>query len=157
MKLEGEYQFAVSQAEAWEVFTNPRCLERTIPGCESLKEYEPGKYDATLKVGVAAVKGTYTGKFEIVDAIPPQQCRLVAEGSGTPGFVKADTKIVLRSVEGGTVVNFEGDIQIGGLISGVGQRMISGIAKMMLKQYFKKVSEELGAPEAAQESPQEEL
>ena len=145
MKLEGEYQLAASLTEAWEVFTNPRCLERTIPGCESLKEYEPGKYDATLNVGVAAVKGTYTGKFEIVDAIPPQQCRLVAEGSGTPGFVKADTKIVLRDVEGGTLVNYEGEVQIGGLISGVGQRMIGGIAKMMLKQYFKRVSQELGS------------
>jgi carbon monoxide dehydrogenase subunit G len=157
MKLEGEYKFAASQAAVWEALTNPRCLEKTLPGCESLKEYEPGKYDAMLKIGIPAVKGTYTGKFEVLDAIPPHQCRLVGKGSGTPGFVKADTTIVLTSLDGGTVVNYQGDVQIGGLISGVGQRMISGITKMMLKQFFKKVSKELGSQEAVEDSSPEEL
>jgi carbon monoxide dehydrogenase subunit G len=143
MKLEGNYKFDADQARVWKAFTDPQYLEKAIPGCESLKEYEPNKYDALLKIGIPAVKGTYTGKFEIVDANPPQQCRLVGEGSGTPGFVKSETIIRLTAEKGGTVVNYSGDLVIGGLISGIGQRMISGIAKMILNQFFKKMSQEL--------------
>jgi carbon monoxide dehydrogenase subunit G len=78
-----------------------------------------------------------------VDAFSPQQCRLVGEGSGTPGFVKTSTTIVLKSEGEGTVLSYRGDVQIGGLISGVGQRMIGGIAKMMLHRFFKRMSKEL--------------
>ncbi len=140
MKLEGNYTFDADQAQVWKAFTDPRYLEKAIPGCEHLKEYEPNKYDALLKIGIPAVKGTYRGKFEIVDANPPQQCRLVGEGSGTPGFVKSETVIRLATEGGSTVVNYSGDLQIGGLISGIGQRMIGGIAKMLLNQFFKKMS-----------------
>lgn len=143
MKLEGSYKFEADVARVWKAFTDPQYLEKAIPGCESLKEYEPNKYDALLKIGIPAVKGSYTGKFEILDANPPQQCRLVGEGSGTPGFVKSDTTIRLTGEQNSTVVNYSGDVQVGGLISGIGQRMIGGIAKMMLKQFFKKMSEEL--------------
>lgn len=143
MRLEGNYKFDADQAQVWKAFTDPRCLEKAIPGCEHLTEYEPNKYDASLKIGIAAIKGTYTGKFEIVDANPPQECRLVGEGSGTPGFVKCETIIRLTTEEGSTVVNYFGDVQIGGLIAGIGQRMIGGIAKMLLNQFFKKMSKEL--------------
>jgi carbon monoxide dehydrogenase subunit G len=143
MKLEGNYKFGADQAQVWKAFTDPRSLERAIPGCEHLKEYEPNKFDALLRIGIPAVKGTYTGKFEIVDANPPQQCRLVGEGSGTPGFVKCETIIRLTTEEGSTVVNYSGDLQIGGLISGIGQRMIGGIAKMLLNQFFKRMSKVL--------------
>jgi hypothetical protein len=143
MKLEGNYKFDASLAQVWKAFTDPRSLEKAIPGCEHLKEYEPNKYDAVLRIGIPAVKGTYSGKFEIVDAMPPQQCRLVGEGSGTPGFVKSETIIKLTTEAGSTVVNYSGDLQIGGLIAGIGQRMIGGIAKMLLNQFFKKMSKEL--------------
>jgi carbon monoxide dehydrogenase subunit G len=143
MKLEGSFKFEESQAQVWEAITNPRHLEKAIPGCASLKEYEPNKYDVLLKIAIPAVKGTYTIKFEMADILPPHQCRLIGEGSGGPGFVKGETTIKL-TVEGvGTVVNYQGDVQVGGLIAGIGQRMIGGIAKMMLKQFFKNMSKEL--------------
>ena len=143
MKLEGKYKFAAPQQKVWEAFTTPAILKEAIPGCESLTEYEPQKYDARLKIGIPGVKGTYSGKFEIVDAQPPNQCRMIGEGSGTPGFLKTETAIQLTAEGNATVVNYQGDIQVGGLIAGIGQRMIGGIAKMMLNQFFKQMSQGL--------------
>jgi carbon monoxide dehydrogenase subunit G len=140
MKLEGKYKFEASQQKVWEAFTNPAILQQAIPGCESLEEYEPQKFDAHMKIGIPAVKGSYTGKFAIVDAQPPLKCRLVGEGSGSPGFIKCDTAMELIIEKDCTVVNYQGDVQVGGLIAGIGQRMIGGIAKMMLNQFFKKMS-----------------
>lgn len=143
MKLEGSFKFEESQAQVWEAVTNPRHLEKAIPGCASLKEYEPNKYDVLLKIAIPAVKGSYTLKFEMADAQPPQQCRLIGEGSGGPGFVKGETTIKLTVEDDGTVLNYAGDVQVGGLIAGIGQRMIGGIAKMMAKQFFKNIGKEM--------------
>jgi uncharacterized protein len=143
MKLEGKYVFEATQKQVWELFTNPKHLEKAIPGCEKLEETEAGKYDALLKVGVAAIKGTYTGKFEIADPEPPRQYRLICEGSGNPGFVNGSIFINLSDENGKTLVGYQGDIQVGGLIAGVGQRMISGVAKMMSQQFFKSMAKQL--------------
>jgi len=143
MKVDGKFKFEATQQEVLELFTNREKLEKCIPGCEKLEEKEPYKYDALLKIGIAAVKGTYTGKFEIADAEPPNKYRLVGEGSGSPGFVKGEAKINLVQEGKHTLVLYEGEMQVGGLIASVGQRMIGGIAKMMINHFFKKMQKEL--------------
>jgi len=145
MQLNGKYEFNGTQQQVWDLFTNPDSLAKAMPGCQELKETEPGKYDALMKIGIAAVKGTYTGKFEIGDPDPPNRYQLIGEGSGSPGFVKGVTDIELTASNDKTIVTYQGEVQVGGLIAGVGQRMISGIAKMMLGQFFKKMKKELKA------------
>jgi len=143
MKLEGTYKFNAAQEKVWEVLTNPRHLEKAIPGCEKLEELEPGKYDATLKIGIAAVKGTYKGMAQVADPQAPEKYRLIVEGGGSPGFVKGEALIELSHQNQTTIVSYQGEGQVGGLIAGVGQRLISGIAKMMVGQFFKKIGDEL--------------
>ncbi len=143
MKLDGKHIFQATQETVWDLLTNPRHLEKALPGCEKLEEKEPGKYDALLKIGIAAVKGTYDGKVEIVDPLPPKQYRLIGEGSGNAGFVKGEAFIELTQQDQNTLVSYKGDVQVGGLIAGVGQRLIGGIAKMMLGQFFKNMEKEL--------------
>ncbi len=145
MKLQGTYKFKASQEKVWEVLTNPRHLEKAIPGCEKLEEIEPGIYDVTLKIGIAGIKGTYKGMAEVADPQPPQKYRLIVEGSGSPGFVKGEALIELSHQNQSTIVSCQGEGQVGGLIAGVGQRLISGIAKMMLGQFFKQIGKELKA------------
>lgn len=145
MKLEGTYKFDSAQEKVWEVLTNPRHLEKAIPGCEKLEEIEPGKYDATLKIGIAGIKGTYKGKAEVVDPKFPEKYRLVVEGGGSPGFVKGEALIQLSRQNQITIVSYEGEGQVGGLIAGVGQRLLIGIAKMMVGQFFKQIGKELKA------------
>ncbi len=143
MKLEGKYTFDAPQEKVWDLFNDPKHLQKAVPGCEKLEEREPGKYDAVLKIGIAAVKGTYTGKFEVADADPPTRYRLIVEGSGTPGFVKGEALIELSQENQKTSLSYQGDVQVGGLIAGVGQRLISGITKMLLGQFFRNMKKEL--------------
>jgi hypothetical protein len=143
MKIEGTYEFKAPGEAVWEILTDPRRLEKALPGCERLEEREPGKYDAVLKIGIAAVKGTYHGKVEIADPEPPRKYRLIGEGSGGPGFVKGEATLELSQKDQGTLVSYRGEMQVGGLIAGIGQRMIGGVAKMMLGQFFKNMEKEL--------------
>lgn len=137
MKIEGTYTFLAPQARVWEVFNTPQHLQEALPGCEKLEEREPGKFDVYLKIGIAAVKGSYKGKMEIADAEPPHRTRLIGEGKGLPGFVKGEALIQLTPQDQDTLISYQGDVQVGGLLAGVGQRMIGGVAKMLLEQFFK--------------------
>jgi carbon monoxide dehydrogenase subunit G len=136
MKVEGAYTFPAPPQQVWELLLNPDSLRACIPGAESLTETSPDHFDAVLKVGVAAIKGTYKGKVAIVDRSPVDSYTLQVEGSGGPGFVKGSAKIRLEPEGDGTRVIVEGDGQVGGMLAGVGQRMLPGVAKMLMNQFF---------------------
>jgi uncharacterized protein len=143
MKLEGSYEVKAPRQKVWSAFLDPETLRKAIPGCEKLEMIGPDEYKATLKIGVAAVKGTFEGKVRLLDKKPSDSYRLAAEGSGGPGFVRADTLISLADIDGGTRVSYSADVQVGGLIAGVGQRMLGGVSKMMADQFFNRMSEQL--------------
>jgi carbon monoxide dehydrogenase subunit G len=104
-----------------------------------LKEIGPDQYEAVMKVGVAAVKGTYKGKVTIKDKQPPSHYVLSGEGSGGPGFMQGDVAIDLEESNGQTLLKYSSEPKIGGLIASIGGRMLNGVAKMMADQFFKKV------------------
>ena len=141
MKLEGSYDVRAPRSKVWAAFLDPEILRQAIPGCEKLELIGNDEYKATLKIGVAAVKGTFEGKVRLLDKKPPESYRLSAEGSGGPGFVRSDTVITLTEIEGGTNVAYSADVQVGGLIAGVGQRMLGGVSKMMADQFFNRMGE----------------
>jgi uncharacterized protein len=137
MKLSGTYQFKAPRQKVWEALNNPDVLSKCIPGCEKLERTDGDNYTAHLKVGVAAIKGSYTGKVSLKDIVPPNSYTLHVEGKGGPGFLKGASKIQIADEDGGTEVKFEADMQIGGLIASVGSRMVEGVGKMLADQFFK--------------------
>lgn len=139
MKIEGSYTFKAPRQKVWEILLDPEIMARCMPGCEGLREIGPDQYEATMKMGVAAVKGTYKGKVTIKEKRSPVHYVLSGEGSGSPGFMQGDVTIDLEEKNGETVLKYSTEAKIGGLIAGVGQRMMGGIAKMMVDQFFKKV------------------
>jgi len=144
MKLEGSYEVPAARQTVWEAFLDPAKLKKAIPGCEKLEAVAPDEYKATMKVGVGGVKGTFEGKVKITEKKPPESYKLAVEGTGGPGFVRGETVITLSDAEGGgTRVAYSADVQVGGLIASVGQRMLGGVAKMMADKFFGKMSEML--------------
>jgi carbon monoxide dehydrogenase subunit G len=141
MKIEGSHEIPAPRQKVWDAFLDPETLRQAIPGCEKLEAVGPDEYKATMKVGVAAVKGTFEGKVKISDKTPPDSYKLHVEGSGGPGFVRGDTLISLADSGSGTKVSYSADVQVGGLIAGVGQRMLGGVSKMMADQFFGKMGQ----------------
>ena len=136
MKVEGVYAFPGPPQKVWDLLLDPESLRACIPGVETLTETSPDHFDAVMRVGVAAIKGTYKGKVAITDRQPPNGYTLEVEGSGGPGFVKGTAKIALEPDGDGTRVKVDGDGQVGGMLAGVGQRMLPGVAKMLMNQFF---------------------
>lgn len=139
MKIDGSYTFNAPRERVWQVLLDPKVLAQCVPGCESLNEVGPDQYEAIMKVGVASVKGTYKGKVAINDKQAPSHYILSGEGSGGPGFMQGDVAVDLEDKDGQTLLKYSSEAKVGGLIASIGQRMLGGVAKMMLDQFFKKM------------------
>ena len=96
MTLDGSHHFKAPRDRVWALFNDPGVLARATPGCERLEPIGPDEFEATLSVGVAAVKGTYQGRLAITDKRPPEGYTLHVEGTGRPGFVKGEGRLTLE-------------------------------------------------------------
>jgi carbon monoxide dehydrogenase subunit G len=141
MKIEGSNDISAPRDRVWSAFLDPNIIATAIPGCEKLEEIGPNEYRAVMKVGVGPVKGTFEGKVRLFDQEPPHRYRMAVEGTGGPGFVRGEAAMELTEAEGGTRVAYNADVQVGGLIASVGQRMLGGVSRMMLDQFFGKMTE----------------
>ncbi len=143
MKVEGSYTFEAPRDRVWSTLLSPQSLQSCIPGCETMTTTGEDQYEAVMKVGVAAIRGTYKGKVRITDKQEPDRYKLLVEGSGGPGFVRGEALIELVDQGETTTVNVQGDGQVGGTVAGVGQRMLGGVAKMLMGQFFECLKKQL--------------
>jgi carbon monoxide dehydrogenase subunit G len=144
MRLEGTNTFAASVETVWKKINDPEVLRRCTPGLKELTPTGPDAYRATLEIGIAAVKGSYAGTLTITDKRPPTHYKITLEGSGGAGFMKGEGTVELEAQGDGTLLKWVGDLQVGGLIAGVGQRMLGGVGKMLIGQFFNCLGENLG-------------
>jgi carbon monoxide dehydrogenase subunit G len=136
MEISGSYTFNAPPDRVWALLMDTAVLSSCIPGCERFEPDGADRYNVTLTVGLAAITGTYNGTVILTDMIPNTSYGLVVEGQGRPGFVKGTSAISLRGDGATTAVDVTATVQTGGPIARVGQRLIGGVAKMMLDRFF---------------------
>ena len=136
MKIDATYEIHAPRERVYAALVQPEILKRAIPGCESLEKIGDDTYAAVLKAGVGSIKGTFKGEVRLEDMRPPEHYRIVVEGKGAVGFAKGSADFDLEEKDGGTLIKYSGEMQIGGTIAAVGQRMIQGAAKMMASRFF---------------------
>src|SRR5437660_69427 len=149
MKIQGTHQINALRDRVFAALTDPLILQRCIPGCESLVKTADNTYVATMKAGIGPVKGTFKGNVRLEDMQAPTHYRMIVDGKGGPGFVKGTGDFDLQEVYGGTAIVYTGDMQVGGVIAGVGQRMIEAAAKMLASQFFNKLQSEIANSSSA--------
>jgi len=139
MKVSGQAVLNASPQAAWDALLDPAVLVRTIPGCERLETTGENSYAMTVNAGVAAIKGTYSGTVELGDLDEPRSLIMRAAGAGAPGTI--DTSVKVRFTDDGddgttTRVNYDADAVVGGMLGGVGQRMLTSVSKRMAGEFF---------------------
>lgn len=140
MKLSGSQLLPAPPAEVWKAINDPKILASSLPGCDRLDPDGPDRFKAAVSFGLAAISGKYAGSLELVDKKPPHSLRLKINGKGIPGFVTGEGFIELIPKDGKTELKYEGEAQVGGMIAGLGQRMIEGAARKIVAQFFEKFS-----------------
>ncbi|TYB68603.1 carbon monoxide dehydrogenase subunit G [Nonomuraea sp. PA05] len=148
MKLAGSAEIGVDRQRVWAALRDPEVLVRTLPGCERLEETGPDAYRMTINAGVGSIKGVYQGEVALSDPLEPESFTLKARGQGAPGTVDATVLVRLSEHDGGTRVDYEAEAVVGGMIGGVGQRMLGSVAKRTAGEFFSAVEQHLTAPAA---------
>jgi hypothetical protein len=140
MKISGTSTLSADRAAVYRALNDPAVLVSTIPGCQRLETLGEDAYKMTVAAGVGSIKGVYDGEVRLTDHDEPSRFTLRAQGAGAPGTVGADVLVMLEDHEsGGTVLSYEADAIVGGMIGGVGQRMLTGVSKRMADEFFRNV------------------
>lgn len=156
MKLSGTATLHASPDKVWETLNDPAVLARVIPGCERLEEIGADAYRVTATVGVASIKGTYQGEVAMVDPDPPRSCTLKGSGGGIPGTMSGECRVRLEGRDGVTNVSYDAEGIVGGVIAGVGQRVLTAVGKKMAAQFFQAIDDELTGKARAVPAPRSE-
>jgi carbon monoxide dehydrogenase subunit G len=143
MKIEGTHKFEAPRERIFAALIDPAVLQKCIPGCEQMEKTGENQYNAKLTAGVGPVKGVFTATISLKDIIAPEHYKLVVEGKGQPGFVKGSGELHLKDSDGATEIQYTGEVNIGGLIASVGQRMVQATATMLTGRFFKALEHEV--------------
>jgi carbon monoxide dehydrogenase subunit G len=149
MKIENTLKISAPRDRVFAALIDPTVLQKCIPGCEKMESTGENQYTAKLTAGVGPVKGVFTATVSLQDIAAPEHYKIVVEGKGQPGFVKGTGELNLKEEDGGTSIQYTGEVNVGGLLASVGQRMIQGAANMMAGRFFKALEAETHAEEPA--------
>lgn len=149
MVIKGQYTIPAARERVWEALLDPEVLARTLPGCESLESLGDNQYKMRMKLALASVQGLFDGKVSLEDQQPPSSYRLRVSGSGKIGFVNGSGQLQLEPFgDSETIVSYEGDVKVGGMIAAVGQRLLDMTSKMMTKRFFSALAAEFTSAES---------
>jgi len=136
LRLEGKQKVGLPQAAAYQRLQDPHVLRACTPGLEKLEPRDADHYDAVLEVKLPAISGRFEGTLDFLERRPASLLRLRLAGKGSVGFVDGEVALELSPVDDGTSVAYVADVQVGGQVARLGQRMLSGVTREMAGQFF---------------------
>jgi uncharacterized protein len=136
VKFTGENVLAAPVEKAWDALLDPAVLVRTIPGCERLEATGENAYAMTVTAGVASIKGTYAGSCQLTDLVEHESLVMKLDGAGAPGTIGATVNVRFVPEGSSTRVSYDADAIVGGMIGGVGQRMLTSVSRRMAGEFF---------------------
>ena len=139
MTMSGEVQLAAPREVVWTKLNDPAVLKACIPGCEELEATEDGGFRAVAKMKVGPVSARFKGKVTLTDLDPPNGYKISGEGEGgVAGFAKGGAVVGLTDKDGGTLLTYNVEAQIGGKLAQLGQRLVDGASKKLAEEFFNK-------------------
>jgi len=139
MVMNGEVQLPATQDAVWAKLNDPEVLKICIPGCESLEKLSDTEFQAVATNKIGPVKARFKGKVRLSDLDPPNGYKISGEGDGgVAGFAKGGAVVTLKAQDGGTLLSYNVEAQIGGKLAQIGQRLVNGAAKKLADQFFAK-------------------
>ena len=137
MTMKGEVHLPADRQTVWDKLNDPEVLKQCIPGCQELEKTSDTSFRAIAKIKVGPVSATFKGNVELSDLDPPNGYKISGEGEGgVAGFAKGGATVALADKDGGTLLTYNVEAQIGGKLAQLGQRLINGAAKKLADEFF---------------------
>lgn len=126
----------------WNTIQNPEVLKNVLPGCKVFEEVGSDKYESVLGINMGPIKGEFTAEVEQIDKQEPTSYRLLVKAKGKPGELDANALMEFTEVDGNTEITCTADVTPTGLLASIGQRIMGGVAKVIISQFFKDIEKE---------------
>ncbi len=150
MKIEGQYTFDGPREILWEMLRDPKVLAACLPGTQSMVQVGEHSYEGVIGIRVGPISGAFAGQLTVSNEMPPASCTLTVEGKGKVGFLKGIGNIdMAEQGQGKTLMKYTGEVQIGGKVASVGQRLFDSVSRGMIEQALGKLNEILQARAAS--------
>lgn len=133
MKLAGDFVFDAEVHDVWDALFDPAVLAAVMPGCEKLDKID-GSFVGEIKVKVGPIQGKFSGKVDLDEIDAPRSYRMIVDGRGTQGFVKATARVELAAEGTATRITYDADAHVGGRIASVGQRLVETAARAIVAE-----------------------
>ncbi len=147
MQMTGEVQLPASREVVWTKLNDPDVLKACIPGCEELTKASDTEFAAIAITKIGPVKARFKGKVHLTDLNPPNGYKISGEGDGgVAGFAKGGAMVSLIDKDGGTLLTYNVEAQIGGKLAQLGQRLVNGAAKKIADDFFKNFAATVAGP-----------
>src|SRR5499433_3476412 len=147
MTMNGEYELPVPPQTVWEKLNDAATLKACIPGAEQLDKVSDTEFQAVVTTKIGPVKAKFKGRVTLSDLDPPNGYKISGEGDGgVAGFAKGGATVKLQPKDGGTLLVYNVEAQIGGKLAQIGQRLVNGAARKLADQFFAKFASEVGGP-----------
>ncbi|HEY6027804.1 MAG TPA: carbon monoxide dehydrogenase subunit G [Pseudolabrys sp.] len=138
MTMTGEVQLPAAREVVWQKLNDAEVLKACIPGCEELNKTSDTEFQAIAVAKIGPVKAKFKGKVHLTDLDPPNGYRISGEGDGgVAGFAKGGATVALSDKDGGTLLTYNVEAQIGGKLAQLGQRLVNGAAKKLADDFFR--------------------
>lgn len=148
LEMSGECQLTAPPERVYQALNDEAVLKQCIPGCEEIERLSDDELRASVTAKVGPVKARFKGKVTLSDREPPTRYRISGEGDGgIAGFAKGGALVTLTPQDGGTHLRYDVEVQIGGKLAQLGQRLVAGTAKKNADQFFENLVRLLDAPE----------
>src|SRR6476620_159270 len=146
MTMNGEVQLAAPREIVWARLNDAETVTACIPGCEELVKLSDSDMTAVATTEIGPVKARFKGKVHLSDLDPPNGYRISGEGDGgVAGFAKGGATVALTEKDGGTLLTYNVEAQIGGKLAQLGQRLVNGAAKKIADAFFQKFAATVAA------------
>ena len=144
MKLQGEYAFDGPREKVWELVRDPEVLATALPGTQEMNKVSDTEYEGKMHVRIGPVGGVFSGRVVVSNEVPPESYTLSVEGRGAPGFGSGSGDVqLIDQGDGTTLMAYKGELQVGGKLAGVGQRLIESVSKSMVRQGLESMNKAL--------------
>jgi hypothetical protein len=145
MLLEGDFTFDGPRRTVWDLLQDPEVLAKALPGAQELRQTGPDHYEGVMQIAVGPITAArFTVRVALKDKVPPEGYLMEVDGQGTLGYSRGTARVALAE-EGasGTRMHYRADLQIGGKVAAVGQRLLDSVARMMTRKGLEALNEEL--------------
>ena len=151
MTMQRDVVLPADRDTVWLKLNDPEILKQCIPGCQSLERTGENGFAAVAKVKVGPVSATFKGAVELTNLDPPNSYRIQGAGEGgMAGFAKGGAAVHLADApEGGCLLSYDVEANVGGKLAQLGSRLIDGVAKKMADQFFSNFVKAVGNGAAA--------